>query len=195
MVNDSHQGLGIQRTRRYIDVPFSTNQYLSASRVRYLLEKALAKEPTPEELYLSGAITLKAYEETRFPGEAGWCNLLLLCCFVWLYFRCLLLPLLRLTLLRLTLSRKFLSPAGRGCSTDSTLTPGRHPALYPPPPRKVCQYGDTRHFILTAPATAHIGSNGTESFTLPPAILEILHDVQLRTQTERETSESCFRAA
>ncbi|CAM9660401.1 unnamed protein product, partial [Ectocarpus sp. 12 AP-2014] len=33
----------------------------------YLLEKHASQEPTPEDLYLAGTISLQAYEETRFP--------------------------------------------------------------------------------------------------------------------------------
>ena len=38
-------------------------------RNSYLLDKPTAKEPNLEELYLAGNLTLKAYEEARFPGE------------------------------------------------------------------------------------------------------------------------------
>lgn len=37
---------------------------------RYLLEKANPIPPSPEELFLSGSITLKAYEDIRYPGKS-----------------------------------------------------------------------------------------------------------------------------
>lgn len=40
---------------------------------RYLLEKASTKELIPQELYLSGTIGLREFEEIRFPGTKYLC--------------------------------------------------------------------------------------------------------------------------